>query len=584
MLTKVTSSDCASSAAKLTQVISYRDQRKAIDTLCAAFGFRQHQVVTEPDGTIQYAHLTLGTGAIMLVPAQAAAEGRMFAHPDEIGGAETQACYFTVADIHRHYERAIALGAEIISPLQDMGYGGIGYTARDPEGHIWSFGTYDPHPPIASEPAPVAAAPPAEAPAPEEPIVQPEAGPDAETDSGYFGGSANVAELSSTEDPSGIKRGQPVLLYVVNMLVASVLAFTIYVQVWKPTNGRGDPLAMARAQTIVDTKTTMKRLQESVARERTLKDAAVAKAVVLEDQLRRSEAARDEGEQAAANFAASLRQHIQNLEVSLSTAEQSAKQARADMNAERAAKEEAVATAEALTQRLAVATEAQARAEATVQDMRVRLQKIETAMAESSSSTTSVSAELDNLKVAKAAVQVEVDSLQQALSEQRQAKEDESKKMDQAIAALRRQLGEEQKARETAEAAAAELRSQLEVAELAKAEAAREIAKIESQATTGEKVKTTVRRPQGYVAKRKRTTAVKAAAAAPSKVGAAPAQLPKLPGVAGPPNKPTTTVYADWETEFSAPVAPAPAKARGKKKELEVWEYTSPLWQENAAQ
>ena len=29
-------------------------------------------------------------------------------------------------------------------PLKTEGYGGRGYSCRDPEGHIWNFGTYDP--------------------------------------------------------------------------------------------------------------------------------------------------------------------------------------------------------------------------------------------------------------------------------------------------------------------------------------------------------------------------------------------------------------------------------------------------------
>jgi hypothetical protein len=27
---------------------------------------------------------------------------------------------------------------------EDKPYGGRGYAARDPEGHVWSFGSYDP--------------------------------------------------------------------------------------------------------------------------------------------------------------------------------------------------------------------------------------------------------------------------------------------------------------------------------------------------------------------------------------------------------------------------------------------------------
>jgi uncharacterized glyoxalase superfamily protein PhnB len=40
------------------------------------------------------------------------------------------------------HERAIAAGAELIRPLQDEDYGSRGFTVADPEGNLWSFGTY----------------------------------------------------------------------------------------------------------------------------------------------------------------------------------------------------------------------------------------------------------------------------------------------------------------------------------------------------------------------------------------------------------------------------------------------------------
>ena len=42
------------------------------------------------------------------------------------------------------YAQAKAAGAEIVDELEPKDYGGSGYSARDPEGHLWSFGDYDP--------------------------------------------------------------------------------------------------------------------------------------------------------------------------------------------------------------------------------------------------------------------------------------------------------------------------------------------------------------------------------------------------------------------------------------------------------
>ena len=69
---------------------------------------------------------------------------QLMKQPDEIGGAETQSCYLVVEDADCHYSQARAAGADILLNVADDDHGGRGYSCRDPEGHTWSFGTYDP--------------------------------------------------------------------------------------------------------------------------------------------------------------------------------------------------------------------------------------------------------------------------------------------------------------------------------------------------------------------------------------------------------------------------------------------------------
>jgi uncharacterized glyoxalase superfamily protein PhnB len=64
--------------------------------------------------------------------------------PDEIGGRETQSPYVVVADADAVYATAKAAGAQIVIDIKDESYGGRGFTCRDLEGRLWSFGTYDP--------------------------------------------------------------------------------------------------------------------------------------------------------------------------------------------------------------------------------------------------------------------------------------------------------------------------------------------------------------------------------------------------------------------------------------------------------
>ena len=130
-----------------TVVISclrYRHAPAAIEWLCEAFGFKKHLVVPGENGIIAHAQLSFGNGMIMLGSVYDSDYGRLIKQPDQIGGAETQTAYVIVGNPDAHYARAKAAGAEILLDIKDEDYGGRGYTCRDPEGHVWTFGSYNP--------------------------------------------------------------------------------------------------------------------------------------------------------------------------------------------------------------------------------------------------------------------------------------------------------------------------------------------------------------------------------------------------------------------------------------------------------
>jgi len=126
--------------------LRYQDAPKAIDWLCRAFGFEKHLVVPGEGDTIAHAQLTFGRGMIMLGSSGAHGGGfdELVKAPGEVGGIGTQSPYVIVDDADAHLARARAAGAEIVLDIEDKAYGGRGYTCRDLEGHVWSFGTYDP--------------------------------------------------------------------------------------------------------------------------------------------------------------------------------------------------------------------------------------------------------------------------------------------------------------------------------------------------------------------------------------------------------------------------------------------------------
>lgn len=117
--------------------LRYRDAPAAIRFLVEAFGFEE--VVAYPgeeEGSIAHAQLRWpGGGGVMLGsvrPDSSIAElppgtGSIYVvceHPDGL------------------FERARAAGATIVRELHDQEYGSRDFTARDPEGVHWSFGTY----------------------------------------------------------------------------------------------------------------------------------------------------------------------------------------------------------------------------------------------------------------------------------------------------------------------------------------------------------------------------------------------------------------------------------------------------------
>ena len=125
----------------------YRDAPAAIAWLCRAFGFEEQLVVPGENDTIVHAQLLLGNDMIMLGSSNSHggnAYDKAVRPPDELGGHVSGGTYIVVDDADAHYARSQAAGAEVLMELEDAGYGGRGYSCRDPEGHVWSFGTYDP--------------------------------------------------------------------------------------------------------------------------------------------------------------------------------------------------------------------------------------------------------------------------------------------------------------------------------------------------------------------------------------------------------------------------------------------------------
>jgi uncharacterized glyoxalase superfamily protein PhnB len=132
----------------LIPCLRYADAPAAIDFLCAAFGFERQTVYADPEdaGIVHHAQLLLDGNMVMLGSARPSETHDLYRWktPAEAGGITMCICA-VIEDPDAHYARAAAAGAEIIRPPYDNeGYPGRAYDARDPEGNVWNFGSYDP--------------------------------------------------------------------------------------------------------------------------------------------------------------------------------------------------------------------------------------------------------------------------------------------------------------------------------------------------------------------------------------------------------------------------------------------------------
>lgn len=127
-------------AATIYLGLTYRDAMGMIDWLERAFGFQRRLVVPGEDRAVRHSELTLGDAVIMV---NSPRPELMLAAPRDLGGSHASVCCH-VADPAAHHDRAVRAGAEVIFPLKETEYGSREYTARDPEGVMWTFGTYRP--------------------------------------------------------------------------------------------------------------------------------------------------------------------------------------------------------------------------------------------------------------------------------------------------------------------------------------------------------------------------------------------------------------------------------------------------------
>ncbi|MDH4988988.1 VOC family protein [Aminobacter anthyllidis] len=131
-----------SEAPRIFPTLRYNNAASMIDWLGEAFGFTIR--ARYMDGAdVGHAELALGSSMIMIGSSRADAYGAIVGQPGQNGG---KSLYIAVDDADAAYISAKAAGAVIVQELTDRDYGSREFICRDPEGNVWSVGTYWPKP------------------------------------------------------------------------------------------------------------------------------------------------------------------------------------------------------------------------------------------------------------------------------------------------------------------------------------------------------------------------------------------------------------------------------------------------------
>jgi uncharacterized glyoxalase superfamily protein PhnB len=111
------------------------DARALIRFLVDVFGFEETAVYGDGD-LVHHAQLSWPLGGGIMLGSDRTDGSVWSLRPGMFG------CYVVCDDPDGLYERAKAAGVEFIEDLNETDYGSRGFAVRDPEGNLWSFGTY----------------------------------------------------------------------------------------------------------------------------------------------------------------------------------------------------------------------------------------------------------------------------------------------------------------------------------------------------------------------------------------------------------------------------------------------------------
>jgi uncharacterized glyoxalase superfamily protein PhnB len=132
------------SSPTVTPSVIYNDAFAGIDWLTRVLGMTLVSRYPAPDGTVAFAELGWRTG-VVFVSSRPPAENPW----SRVGVAAIALVAADAETVRRHYHQAVGAGAEVVRELHvsrtpAFPQGSAQFDLRDPEGNLWTIGTYQP--------------------------------------------------------------------------------------------------------------------------------------------------------------------------------------------------------------------------------------------------------------------------------------------------------------------------------------------------------------------------------------------------------------------------------------------------------
>lgn len=120
-------------------ILTFDDAPAAIEFLEAAFGLEPVAVLTREDdpSVVEHGQLRWPAGGGLMFSSAGRDDS-----PFSTRQTGNDSLYLVTDDPDGLYRRAVDAGAAVVRDLTDEDYGSRGFSVRDPEGNLWSFGTY----------------------------------------------------------------------------------------------------------------------------------------------------------------------------------------------------------------------------------------------------------------------------------------------------------------------------------------------------------------------------------------------------------------------------------------------------------